>query len=81
MAHTTGTPETIQGKTARHTNAIHDARMTGLGVIAANPHNPLLGAWNELNAHVTELLELQRCQIALLEALCRNQQAKAEARS
>jgi len=78
---TTGTPETIQNKTARHTHAMNRACLNAVPVILNTPNNPLLPHWDAYLKHSQELLELQRCQIQLLEALCRNQQARAEARS
>lgn len=79
MAITT-TPETINGKTTRHTLAIYRAKLDALPVILGDWDNPLMPYWNQLIEHTDALIEFQRVQIQMLEALCRNQQAKAEAR-
>lgn len=78
---TNTTPETITGKTTRHSVGIHRAKMDALPVILGDWHNPLIPHWNQLIEHTDALIEFQRIQIQMLEALCRNQQVKAEARS
>lgn len=86
---TTTTPETIQGKTIRHSVAIQQAHMAAtdaaINLLTADPATiavaePILAAFNNLSDHARALIDFQATQIRYLEALCRNMEAKAEAR-
>lgn len=87
---TSTTPETIQGKTIRHSVGIQQAHMAAtdaaISLMSASPDaiavaEPILAAFNQLSDHTRDLIDFQATQIRFLEALCRNQQNKAEARS
>lgn len=87
---TSTTPETINGKTIRHSVGIQQAHMAAtdaaINLLSASPDaiavaEPILAAFNQLSDHSRDLIDFQATQIRYLEALCRNMEAKAEARS
>src|SRR5574343_1046943 len=89
MSNTTGTPETIQGKTNRHHHGIYRAHMAAtdaaIAILTADPATralaeTILAAFNDLADHTAELIKLQQAQIDLLEAFCRNRDHKDELR-
>lgn len=77
----------INQQTLQHSQAIHNAKMGAVGIIAALDSDtlqrvmPLITAFNDLAEHSEQLIRLEAAQRRYLEAFCRNMEAKAEARS